>query len=150
MKQYYNISIYCNIYYCNTIQYGLKEISIYCTLQYIAIYCNVCYLNVINAQSLHHENDWASKNLDHTLQFLMLLYGYTGCIFFTLLPKPIFSGVAKVGNGWAQAQPIISSAQPIFMSIVQPIYAPFHIKNSLYNTQITHFEFFVVVCVGYF
>ena len=64
------------------------------------------------------------------------------------------SGVAKVGNGWAQAQPIISSAQPIFMSIVQPIYAPFHIKiynkYSLYNTQITHFEFFVVVCVGYF
>ena len=28
MKQYYNISIYCNIYYCNTIQYGLKEILI--------------------------------------------------------------------------------------------------------------------------
>ena len=43
----------------------------------------------------------------------------------------IYSGVAKVGNGWAQAQPIISSAQPIFMSIVQPIYAPFHIK--IYN-----------------
>ena len=41
------------------------------------------------------------------------------------------SGVAKVGNGWAQAQPIISSAQPIFMSIAQPIYAPFHIK--IYN-----------------
>ena len=41
------------------------------------------------------------------------------------------SGVAKVGNGWAKAQPIMSSAQPIFMSIVQPIYAPFHVK--LYN-----------------
>ena len=40
----------------------------------------------------------------------------------------ISSGVAKVGNGWAQAQPIISSAQPIFMPIVQPIYAPFHVK----------------------
>ena len=38
------------------------------------------------------------------------------------------SGVAKVGNGWAQAQPIMSSAQPIFMSIVQPIYAPFYVK----------------------
>ena len=38
------------------------------------------------------------------------------------------SGVAKVGNDWAQAQPIMSSAQPIFMSIVQPIYAPFHVK----------------------
>ena len=25
------------------------------------------------------------------------------------------SGVAKVGNGWAQAQPVMSSAQPIFM-----------------------------------
>ena len=33
MKQYYNISTNCNIYYSNTIQYGLKEISIYCTLQ---------------------------------------------------------------------------------------------------------------------
>ena len=32
MKQYYNISIYCNIYYSNTIQYGLKEISIYCNI----------------------------------------------------------------------------------------------------------------------
>ena len=41
------------------------------------------------------------------------------------------SGIAKVGNGWAKAQPIMSSAQPIFMSIVQPIYAPFHVK--LYN-----------------
>ena len=28
--------------------------------------------------------------LDYTLQFLVLLYGYTGCIFFTLLPKPTF------------------------------------------------------------
>ena len=37
----FNISIYCNIYYSNTIQYGLKEISIYCTLQYIVIYCIV-------------------------------------------------------------------------------------------------------------
>ena len=47
---------------------------------------------------------------------------------FTMNP---LSGVAKVGNGWAQAQPIMSSAQPIFMSIVQPIYAPFHVK--IYN-----------------
>ena len=62
-----------------------------------------------------------------------------------------YSGVAKVGNGWAQAQPIMSSAQPIFMSIVQPIYAPFHEKyiiNRLNNTQITHFEFIVVICVA--
>ena len=41
MQQYYNISIYCNIYYCNTIQYGIMEKSIYCTLQYIVIYCNI-------------------------------------------------------------------------------------------------------------
>ena len=81
---------YINFYYCNTIQYGLKEISIYCTLQYIVIYWNVCCLNVINTQSLHHKDDWTSKN-DYTLQFLMLLYGYTGCISFTLLPKPILS-----------------------------------------------------------
>ena len=92
MKQYYNILI-CNIYYSNTIQYGLKEISIYCTFQYIVIYCNTlqCLLiNVINTQSLHHKNDWTSKNLDYTLQFLMLSYSYTGCIFLTLLPKPTF------------------------------------------------------------
>ena len=43
----------------------------------------------------------------------------------------VYSGVAKVGNGWAQAQPIMSSVQPIFMSIGQPIYAPFHVK--IYN-----------------
>ena len=71
MKQYYSISTYCNIYYCNTIQHGLKEISIYCTLQYIVIYCNVCCLNVINTHSLHHNNSWTSGNLDYTLQFLM-------------------------------------------------------------------------------
>ena len=40
MKQYYNISIYCNSYYCNTIQYGLKEISIIIIL-HIAIYCDI-------------------------------------------------------------------------------------------------------------
>ena len=68
MKQYYNVSIYCNIYYCNTIQYGLREISLYCTLQCIGIYCNVCSLNVVNAQLLHHKNDWTSRNLDHTLE----------------------------------------------------------------------------------
>ena len=32
------------------------------------------------------------------------------------------SDVAKVGNGWAQTQPIMSSAQPIFMSSAQPIF----------------------------
>ena len=84
MKQYYNISIYCNIYYCNTIQYGLKKISIYCTLQYIVL------SYVVNAQSMHHKNDSASRNLDYKLEFFMLLYNYTGCIFFSLLLKPIF------------------------------------------------------------
>ena len=62
---------------------------------------------------------------------------------------PECSGVAKVGNGWEQAQPIMSSAQPIFMSIVHSIYTPFHIKYVIYrlfNTQITYFEF---VCVAY-
>ena len=93
MKQYYNISIYCNIYYSNTIEYGLQDISVYCTLRYIAIYCNVCCLNVINTQSLHHKNDLTSKNLDYTLQFLMLLYSFTGCILFSLMPKPHISGV---------------------------------------------------------
>ena len=28
----------------------LKEISIYCTLQYIVIYCSVCCLNVVDIQ----------------------------------------------------------------------------------------------------
>ena len=48
------------------------------------------------------------------------------------------SGVAKVGNGWAQPQPIMSSAQPIFMSIVQPIYMHLprenYIIDCMYNT----------------
>ena len=35
------------------------------TFKEILIYCNVCCLIVINAQSLHHKNDWTSKNLDY-------------------------------------------------------------------------------------
>ena len=40
-KQYYNISMYCNVYYCNTIRTiycSLKEISTYCVLEYIAMF----------------------------------------------------------------------------------------------------------------
>ena len=37
------------------------------------------------------KNDWTSRNLDYTLEFFTLLYSNTGCIFFSLLPKPIFS-----------------------------------------------------------
>ena len=75
------------------------------------------------------------------------------------MPKSIMSKLwsiihsSLVGNGWAQAQPIMSSAQPIFISIVQPVYAPFHVKYiiiRLYNTQITHFKFIVVVYAAYF
>ena len=51
----------------------------------------VVHLNVVSAQSLHHKTDWTTRNLDCTLEFFMLLYSYTGCIFFSLLPKPIFS-----------------------------------------------------------
>ena len=56
-------------------------------LQFIAMFV---VLNVIITQLSHHKIDWTSKNLDYTLQFLVLLYGYTACILFTLLPKPIF------------------------------------------------------------
>ena len=48
---------------------------------HIAIYCNVCCLNVVNAQSLHHKNDWTSRYLDYTLKVFTLLYSYTGCIY---------------------------------------------------------------------
>ena len=57
--------------------------------------------------------------------------GYISLARIPFVPGDVDSGVAKVGNGWARAQPIMSSAQPIFMSIVQPIYAPFHVK--IYN-----------------
>ena len=94
MKQYnYTILIYCNIYYSSTIQYSLKEILIYCTLQYILIYYNIfqCLcLNVLNAWSLHHKHNWISRNLNYTFGFFTLLYSYTGCIFFSLLLQPIF------------------------------------------------------------
>ena len=56
-------------------------------------------------------------------------------------------------HGWAQAQPIMSSAQPIFMVYCAINLCTFPHKNTingLYNTQITHFEFIVVVCVAYF
>ena len=38
------------------------------------------------------------------------------------------SRVAKVGNGWAQAQPIMSSAQPIFMIYFATNLCTFQIK----------------------
>ena len=65
------------------------------------------------------------------LIFLFKILNGLICIPNQYLPSPFPSGVAKVGNGWAQAQPIMSSAQPIFISIVQSIYAPFHVK--IYN-----------------
>ena len=37
MKQYYNVSIHCNIYYRNTIQYSLRK---YCHIAHY-LYCNV-------------------------------------------------------------------------------------------------------------
>ena len=49
-------------------------------------YCNVCCLNVINTQSLHHKNDWTSKNLDYTLQFFMLL----GVYYLLYCQYPLF------------------------------------------------------------
>ena len=67
------------------------------------------------------------QNLENIyLQSCIRSSSFTGYYFLILenvsTKYSVFSGVAKVGNGWAQAQPIISSAQPIFMSIVQPIY----------------------------
>ena len=70
--------------------------------------CNVCCLNVINTQSLYHKNDWTSRNLDYTLQFLVLLYSYIGYIYSLLycqnpyshmkclLPK--FNQILQYGN----------------------------------------------------
>ena len=78
MKQYYNISIYCNIYYSNTIQYGLKEISIYCALQDILIAMFAVLMFVVNAQSLNHKNNWTSRNLDYTLEFLYFYIAIQG------------------------------------------------------------------------
>ena len=48
------------------------------------------HLNVVNTKSLHHKNNWTSRNLDYALKFFMLLLSFLGCIFFPLLPKPIF------------------------------------------------------------
>ena len=76
------ISIYCNINDCNTtIQYSLRKYQyiVHCNiLWYIAICCNVyclnehCCLNAVIIQSLHHNNDWTSSNLEYTLQFLTI------------------------------------------------------------------------------
>ena len=62
----------------------------------------------------------------HVSSFTSILLQLAHCY------DPECSGVAKVGNGWVQAQPIMYSAQPIFMSIVHAIYTPFHIKY-IYN-----------------
>ena len=58
-------------------------------MQHIGIYCNICCLNVVNILSLHCRNDWTFSNLDYILT--IYLYGCTGCVFFSLLIKPIFS-----------------------------------------------------------
>ena len=71
------------------LQYNTIWLKANIDILHIAIYYNVCCFNVLIAQSLHHKNDWTSKNLDYTLQFFMVLYGYKGCLFFTLLPKPM-------------------------------------------------------------
>ena len=80
--------------YIDILQYLLQQYNTIwlkgnINILYIAIYCNVC-LNVVNAQSLHHKNAWTSRNLDYTLEVFTLLYSYTGYIYFSLLPKPIF------------------------------------------------------------
>ena len=75
MKQYYNISIYCNILYSNTIQYGLKEILIYCNVQYIVIYCNVCCLDVVNAHN--HYTTKMTGSLETWIIHLSFLCFYT-------------------------------------------------------------------------
>ena len=36
-ETYYNISIYCNTFYSNTMQYGLKEILIYCNIAILVV-----------------------------------------------------------------------------------------------------------------
>ena len=50
----------------------------------------VVLINLVNAQSLHHKNDWTTRNLNYELEFSILSYSYTGCIFFSLLPNPYF------------------------------------------------------------
>ena len=79
LQQYNTIQLKGNI--------NILHIAIYCgILQYT--YCNVCYLNVVNAQSLHQKNDWIFRNLDYTIEFCMLLYSYTGCIYFLYCQNP--------------------------------------------------------------
>ena len=78
---------YIDILQCLLLHYNTTWLKGNIDILHIAIYCNVCCLDGINTESLHHKNDWTSKN-DYTLQFLILLCGYTGCIFFALLPKP--------------------------------------------------------------
>ena len=59
---------------------NILHIAIYCDiLQYIAMF-------IVNAQSLHHKNDWTSRNLDYTLEFFYALYSYSYrvyILFFT-------------------------------------------------------------------
>jgi len=53
---------------------------------------------------LHH---WIPGISHHSIQYTWVIT----CMV-------AFSGIAKVGNGWAQTQPIMSGAQPILMFIV--------------------------------
>ena len=46
----------------------------YIDILHIAVFCNVCCLNVINTQSLHHKNDWTSKNLGYS--YTLISYAF--------------------------------------------------------------------------
>ena len=64
----------------------------------------------------------------HSCKDIEMDYSYAPAEFLIFKTwHHIVSSIAKVGNGWAQAQSIMSSAQAIFMPIVQPINAPFHV-----------------------
>ena len=72
------------------LQYNTIRLKGNINILYIAIYviyCNVGCLNVVNGQSLHHKNDWTSRNFDYTLSFLCFYTVIQGVYSFL---KPIF------------------------------------------------------------
>ena len=118
VKQYYNISICCNTYYCNTI-YNMPE-ERYCT--YI-VTCVAC--KVVSIQFLHSKNNWTSCNV-HPRVLLIYIF----CLAFTtknqflniqyvLYPKSSHIRVAMQHTLHSQAIYVCNMAMTHIISIVR-------------------------------
>ena len=113
-------------------------------MQYCDIlqYCNVCCFNVVNAQSLHHKNDWTSRNLDCTLEFLCFYTVIQGAYCFLYCQNPYSHRkclFTKIQSNIVIWQYIAIHSNTIRNMALTHIVSPliYHTVKTLVNWQIT-------------